>query len=51
MYSAWDQIQVKGQWLACGYVEHVVWEHVAKWIGRWTLDQKVWGSIPSAGHV
>ena len=28
-----------------------VWEHVAKWIGRWTQDQKVWGSIPSAGHV
>ena len=27
------------------------WEHVAKWIGRWTQDQKVWGSIPSAGNV
>ena len=26
-------------------------EHVAKWIGCWTRDQKVWGSIPSAGHV
>ena len=26
-------------------------EHVAKWIGRWTLDQKVWGSIPTANHV
>ena len=23
-------------------------EHVAQWIGRWTQDQKVWGSIPSA---
>ena len=21
------------------------------WIGCWTQDQKVWGSIPSAGHV
>ena len=27
------------------------WEHVAKWIGRWTQDQKVLGSIPSAGHA
>ena len=24
---------------------------MAKWIGRRTQDQKVWGSIPSAGHV
>ena len=26
-------------------------EHVARWIGRWTQDQKVWGSNPSAGYV
>ena len=27
------------------------WEHVAKWIEHWTQDHKVWGSIPSTGHV
>ena len=26
-------------------------KHVVQWIGNWTLDQKVWGSIPSTGHV
>ena len=30
---------------------YYLWEDVAKWIGHWTQDQKVWGSIPSAGHV
>ena len=25
---------------------HVLWEHVAQWIGRWTQDQKVWGRFP-----
>ena len=24
---------------------------VAQWIGSWTQDQKVWGSIHTAGHV
>ena len=28
-----------------------MWEHVAKWIGRLARDEKVWGSIPIAGHV
>ena len=28
-----------------------MWEHVAKWIGYWTQDYKVWGSILTAGHV
>ena len=26
-------------------------EHVDQWIGFWTQDQKVWGLIPTAGHV
>ena len=26
-------------------------EHVAQQIGCWTQDQKVWGLIPTAGHV
>ena len=25
----------------------VVWKYVAKWIGRWTQDQTVSGSIPT----
>ena len=29
----------------------MVWDHVAKWIGCWTQDQKVMGSIASADHV
>ena len=36
------------------YHEHVhvsIMKHVAKWIGRWTQDQKVWGSVPTARHV
>ena len=28
-----------------------VCEHVAEWIGHWTQNQKVWGSIPTSGHV
>ena len=28
---------------ACGQIEHG--------IGHWTLDQKVWGLIPTTGHV
>ena len=24
---------------------------VANWQGRWNQDQKVWGSIPTTGHV
>ena len=27
------------------------WTHVAKWMGHWTQAQKVWVSIPTAGHV
>ena len=27
-----------------------LWEHVAYWIGL-TQDQKIWGLIPTAGHV
>ena len=25
--------------------------NVAKWTGHWTQVQKIWGSIPSVGHV
>ena len=28
-----------------------IWEHVALWTERWTQDQKVWSSIPTAGNV
>ena len=31
----------------CNYL----WDHVAKWIGHFTQDQKVWDSIPAGGHV
>ena len=29
----------------------MMFEHMAKWIGHCTQDVKVWGSIPTAGHV
>ena len=28
-----------------------MWKHVAEWKGRWAQDQKLWGSIPTAGHM
>ena len=31
------------------------WDDITNWVargqGHWTQDQKVWGSIPTAGHV
>ena len=33
------------------FVRHLVKEHVAKWIGHWTQGQKIWGLIPSVGHM
>ena len=43
-----------------GLCEHVLLRHyfkrlymlfVALWLGYWSQDQKVWGSIPTADHV
>ena len=33
------------------FCTNLIHEHVVQWVGRYTQDQKVCGSIPSVGHV
>ena len=47
---SWSQMSTENQIVLCGilYLYMGACDLLDR---RWTLDQKVWGSIPTAGHV